>query len=76
MDLEKLARNLIPYMQVPIAYRIPCPKCDGLGDVVWPSEDGGSPPMICPKCSGRGWIAHPDISHRIEYGRTERPEGS
>lgn len=27
-----------------------CEHCGGTGTITWPSEDGGSPPMVCPHC--------------------------
>lgn len=30
-----------------------CNQCEGRGEVSWPLEDGGSPPMVCPKCDGK-----------------------
>jgi len=33
-----------------------CPNCNGLGEVRWPSEDGGSPWMVCPTCGGKGKV--------------------
>ena len=39
-----------------------CPDCNGTGDYVWPSEDGGSPRMICPTCNGKGNFISPAAS--------------
>lgn len=33
-----------------------CIHCGGTGEVMWPSEDGGSPPLKCPDCD-RGRVA-------------------
>ena len=27
-----------------------CEHCNGTGEITWPTEDGGSPPMVCPHC--------------------------
>lgn len=34
-----------------------CFACDGIGDTVWPSEDGGSPRLECPVCKGTGKVS-------------------
>ncbi len=31
-----------------------CQRCNGLGTLHWPLEDGGSPDMECPDCNGKG----------------------
>jgi hypothetical protein len=33
-----------------------CQFCNGVGDVRWPLEDGGSPWMVCPECNGTGYV--------------------
>jgi len=45
-----------------------CPKCEGLGDIVWPAEDGGSPRMRCPECQGKGYTRSGRGGRHVEFG--------